>query len=562
MNKIIKYFCLATILIASCANPLPPSGGPPDKTPPVIRHTEPKDRALNFNKESVEIDFSKYMNNNSVQENIFISPSVQLKYDWSGKSLEIEFDEALDSNTTYALTLGTDYTDFRGNKPDQAFTLIFSTGSNLDSGRIKGKLYGEDFADVYIFAYNIDKLDEDTLNPAITKAQYRSQPGKDGSFGFNALKDGNYRIFAVKDQYKDELYNEGTDAFGAAVSDINMTQDSIPTLSFKIGGIIDKSGPMLYDVESVYDNKIIAGFDEDIDTSSVKAPAFIVQDSAGSEEIKIVSAYIKPDDPKKVEILLSEVPDTSKVWRLTISDDAENALKDLYGNIIQDTMKSAIFFASAEQDTSLAAILSIPAKDSATNINPLNDMQFVFSKGIDEASFTENLTFIKMDDSSAVEFELVKKADNIFNLMAKKELASEQWYKISFNLKDIKALSGRPMPDSLIQMRFKTLDIRNYSAVSGTVKNIPDSDSSDYYIILKKDKQHYTAKINTDRTWLFDKVPAGEYRIEIFHDSDGNGEYSYGDAFPYQFAEKFMIFDKKLTVKARWSIEDIVLEWK
>ena len=92
------FLLISTLIFSSCANSQPPSGGPPDTVPPAILENVPTDKTRHFSGKSVKIEFSKYMNRAQVNESIFISPSVKYQTDWSGKNLEIEFEEELDSN--------------------------------------------------------------------------------------------------------------------------------------------------------------------------------------------------------------------------------------------------------------------------------------------------------------------------------------------------------------------------------------------------------------------------------------------------------------------------------
>src|SRR3989339_777879 len=115
IRNIIISFLILILIIAGCANPIPPSGGLPDKTPPEIIEYEPANGTLNFSGNSITLNFNNYMDKNKVIDNVFISPNVPFTLDWSGKELEIEFTEPLTPNTTYALTLGTEYTDLKQN---------------------------------------------------------------------------------------------------------------------------------------------------------------------------------------------------------------------------------------------------------------------------------------------------------------------------------------------------------------------------------------------------------------------------------------------------------------
>src|SRR5688572_25224720 len=110
MIKTLLHIFSALILllaVAGCANPAPPSGGPPDTDPPEISSASIGSGTRNFSGESITLEFSEYVDKPRVNENIFLSPPKNLEFDWSGRELEIRFPEGLDPNTTYALTVGT-----------------------------------------------------------------------------------------------------------------------------------------------------------------------------------------------------------------------------------------------------------------------------------------------------------------------------------------------------------------------------------------------------------------------------------------------------------------------
>ena len=177
----LKYFLIAALLliIIRCAHQLPPDGGPVDKTPPEIIRVFPEDGSINFDEDYLEIEFSEYVDNRSVQDAIFISPAIEgLEYDWGGTELDISFTEPLKDSTTYTITIGTDAKDLNnGNKMEKAFNFVFSTGSKIDKGKIFGKVYDPKPSGIMIFAY---KKDTSVIRPTEMKPTYISQVGESG----------------------------------------------------------------------------------------------------------------------------------------------------------------------------------------------------------------------------------------------------------------------------------------------------------------------------------------------------------------------------------------------
>ena len=554
----IKIYTIFLLLLSSCAIRKPPSGGPPDTTPPVIVSTYPQNMTRNFSDDYVQIEFSKYMSKTQVIENIFISPEIKSNFDWSGKKLDIEFLENLKENTTYSITLGTDYTDIKGNKPEMSFSLIFSTGDVIDSCRIAGELIDEQPADAFIFAYRTTGIDADTLNPAHTKPSYRTQIGSSGMFLFSALKPGNYRIFAVRDKMKDNIYDYAIDNFGAYYKDIFTDDTTIPEINIKLGPPIDISGPMLYGVESLTERKVIAEFSESLDSTSIRKEAFSISDSGVTINIPIHSAFLEHGTANKIVLITETSPDTSRKWLLEVAKSGEYALRDSSGNIIQDTLSTAYFYASAEKEDYpvLSLVESIPS-DSTENV-PLNSyFDFVFDNNIKIISDSLKIKFTKTADNSEVEFSAKFPMENILRIRPEKALANLTDYRI-----EIKGIP--PNRDSLLSLNFVTDDERTYGGLAGIIR-----DSSGYkgqYLITLKssdsDLMYYT--VTKDTTWKFEHLPPGDYQLEISSDINENGKYDFGNPYPWEFAEKFMLLTGTIHIKPRWMVEDfkIIYEGK
>ncbi len=155
LNFVLTILALV-VIISGCANQIAPGGGEIDRVPPQIIEVAPLNGAVNFSDDHFEITFDKYVDKRSVQDAIFISPTIEkgLKYDWSGKTLDVYFKDSLKKNTTYTVTIGTDVKDLNNsNKMAEAFTFAFSTGLKIDKGIINGKVYDPNPDGVMVFAY-------------------------------------------------------------------------------------------------------------------------------------------------------------------------------------------------------------------------------------------------------------------------------------------------------------------------------------------------------------------------------------------------------------------------
>ena len=239
-----------------CAVNAPPSGGQLDTIAPEVIASFPVYGTKNFSGKKVKIQFSKYMDLSSVNSNVFIQPEVKSEFSWWRKTLTINFREDLKPNTTYSIQLGTDYKDWKRNKPKQAYSIIFSTGNEIDSSIIAGKVWGETESK-FVYAYSDLNHDFDTLNFANTKPDYKIQLAENGLFAFNALKPSNYRIIAVSDVRINGIYDPYIDEFGSYFKDVKLDSiiDNVQLrLGPKFDTLITDSTPTLMETDSISTN--------------------------------------------------------------------------------------------------------------------------------------------------------------------------------------------------------------------------------------------------------------------------------------------------------------------
>ncbi len=560
--QIVKIFGLLVFLLIfaifnSCAVIEAPSGGPKDTIPPEIRYSSIQRGTLNFEEKSITLRFSKYMDKGKVLENLSISPKTELKFDWSGKELEILFQKQLDTNTTYSLQLGTEYTDYYNVKPAEAFELIFSTGNKLDSGIISGKLIDERSAGAFIFVYNITNINADTLNFRHTLPNYRVQIGTSGEFRLGAIKDGKYRVFAIRDEFKNELYDDN-DAFGAPESDIVVKDAKSASLVLRIGPPVDKTPPELMSAEANYANIIVARFSESLDSNFVRSESFYLIDSANSNPIKINGVSFAGNN-RDVTIYTDEMLDSAKLYILTAFKLSEFSIRDTSGNLI-DSINMAKFNGYSRIDSTQPKINAYPFGDSVSNIAQNKYIRFIFSNPIDTASFRNSLTMKKLDSKNSIEYRILPFLNNVVRLEPIEIFEPETWYELILKSKTLKGLNGIYAQDTTIRLRFRTSDLRSLGNASGTVRGVDFCKDKLIITIFNKDKnKRYISKTDKDGKWNFSNIEPGEYSIEAFCDSNTDGLYSFGTAIPFSFSEPFFIVESKLNIRSRWNVEDFII---
>jgi len=303
-----------------------------------------------FSENTILIEFSEYVDRAKALQSIMITPAVKYEASWSGKELELAIIEPLQKNITYALSIGTDYADFAGNKPSQSHTIIFSTGNSLDSGMIQGNVFGQS-AGAYVFLLSAN--DTISFDPCKQSTTYKTQIGASGQFSFNALSMGTYRIYALQDMFKDGLYDIGTDGFAMASRDVSIPSES-QSITMKLSAPEDTLSPMLSMAMQTDKGMIEVRCTEPILPESINAKGFDLRDEAGNA-IMILSAY---GHYQKSQIIVIEHPIDQLPKRISLN--REFASKDSAGNFLMDTL-------------SQREILSREDKSPKPNIHSLSD---------------------------------------------------------------------------------------------------------------------------------------------------------------------------------------------
>jgi hypothetical protein len=369
----------------------------------------------------------------------------------------------------------------------------------------------------------------------------------------NALKPGKYRLFVVSDEFKDNKYTEGIDKYSSAPADVEVRDSIVPFVSLRIGNAIDLTPPALLDAESVHEKMFVARFSETLDTTNLSPDSFIIRNE-NNDIRKITGIIASQEDASKWYLRIDMPIDTNSTWNLYANN--ASVLKDSTGNNMQDSSAFCRLFASEQPDTNNIILRSFNLKDSTENIlmthYPTLSMSDVFSV-LDSSA----IEFIRMEDATPISFTpKVKGADLL--IIPGADYLSNKWHKLKIDLNKILCLNGTKPKDTVIAVRYKTEDVRNYVRCSGRVNLLPETDR---LVVVMKDSKgiRYYSTVSADSTWAVENLSEGEYSFEAFIDANGNGQYDYGTAFPFSFSEKFYLINKKVTLKKRWDTEDVML---
>jgi hypothetical protein len=548
---------------------MPPSGGPVDTVPPKIVATYPEPNTINFSDNKITLEFDKYVEETSVEGSVFISPSLGLlEFDWSGKKVEIRFLEKLRPNMTYVVNIGTDVVDLRNrNRMEKAYSLAFSTGESIDSGSISGQVYDEHPEGVMVFAYHLDSLTRKTIDPSVDKADYLTQSGRTGSFSLTHLGLGPYRLFAIRDEYKNLLYDVGVDQIGMYREDvvIDSVRPSFGNVNFQLTKE-DTTRPQLFTATAPNRSHVVLHFSKPLDPRRFHSEAFSIVDSLTGEHVQTRNGFVDLQNRSSVVLVTSDQkPEVG--YRVTV-----DSVFDTTGNAINSKLNSAKFEGASVPDTLAPRIVALSVRDSARQV-PLDvriEVRFddvVRQQEVEKAFSLFDSSGVRIggtfqwETSAAVEF------------VPGAELQSKAWYRLRLPLGSIIDLAGNRGRDSVIVIHFETVDKDQFGSLEGEVvdetgrqvSTTPSAGKLQAPIIVRakgiigKDRGAYEARLLGPGKFQIPEITEGSYIVSAFRDDDNNGTYSYGRPFPFQPSELFAFYPDTVKVRARWPVEGVVL---
>ena len=537
--------------IAGCANQMAPVGGEVDKIPPEIIESYPKDRTTNYNDNYIELKFSEYVDKLSVQSSVFISPALLhgINYDWSGKSVTLEIKDTLQVNTTYTVTVGTEVMDLNNrNKMVQPFTFSFSTGDKIDTAKISGKVYDPKVDGVMIYAYQTSG----ELEVAKQKPNYVSQVGKNGSYSIVGLRDGEYKVLAIRDNMLDMLYQKNDDEFGVQSTKIELTptNTTVEHVDFFLSKE-DTIAPKLTAAFMKDRSHFVIEFSEGVDSSKLNSTNYALVDTTTKKNI--LPKYFYKLDSKPNQFYLA-FDDTSSFKDYVLT---AKGFEDLHANKTDSDKISFVY--KTEKDTFpnklMKAFGDLP-DDKVDFEKPVVNIQF--ADGIDLSDVVKRIS-IQDAKKSLVDFNTRKVDDVLFDLSISSKLKAGSEYFVKFNAKDLQDLSFKNI-DTVYQSKYVTSTELDFGGVSGSVES---SDSTLVTVLetVATPKRVYQQKNDAKKKFDFKKVVPGKYFVWTYRDKNKNGKYDTGVITPFKFAEDFRFYNDTLNLRARWPVGDVLIHF-
>lgn len=507
------------VLFSSCATPVPPTGGPQDRTGPEIVETSPANETVNFDGREIRITFSKFVNRSSLLGAINIEPDLAIGYDinWRRKTAIIEFDRSLPDNTTVIIKIGTELTDTNNNRMPAPYDLAISTGPEIDDGRVTARVRsaidGISDSGIHIFLYR-EPFD------LSARANYVAQTDTAGRVQFSYLAEDSYKAIWVDDTNRNRIWDQDREL-------AQPFHDSTFTIQrgeeFDLGTIyVDKPdtiSPELRGVGLLTEEILRMRFSEEIywdDDSGIQ-----VQDTLGGVYSEVLPLYLLPRDPF---ILIAQSFDPLPMEDyFTLQLDG---FTDRAGNPARIVIDP--FEGSSQPDTIRTRIIGDNAEPGLFIDEPL---VIGYNKFIEDNDIVDSLRVVEGDRmiEDWPHYEVDRHRLKIF--------PDGQWESgITYQF-----LVWNPDREQLRPYE-PTIWQRNQLGAIEFVIDPDTLDNFEYFLTIYDDDD---GKIHMDTTFTetfeIDNLPPLSYTVIVFRDDNRTGRWNPGSVIPFQAPEPYFV---------------------
>lgn len=525
----IVFYCLQ-----ACANPLAPTGGPRDETPPaVVDEDSSPNFQTNFEKQRIELTFDEWVQVSDIFQQVVVSPPLESQLDITlrKRTVRVDFadDEVLKENVTYTINFGEAVKDLTERNPAENLRFVFSTGDFLDSLTISGTVIDAQTAepqeDIRVMLY-------ENLSDTVVRTErpfYFAKTDKFGKFKLENVKEGTFRGFALKDGDLNYLFNQANEAIGFPDTLVQITGDT--TLDLTIRLFTEAQPYRIQDVDSTIYGLLKINFSEN-------PKAELLDLSYDTLDQQVIYEYDK---------------DTLKVWY----DQSDRRNWSLY--IRQDTLLSDTIRVSPGDRGAYMSETTFKVLGGGTGkrFKPSEPLLLNFNQPI--ASVDTSLLFL-YEDTLRTRLQ----ADIHFDTLANKQLRLKYpWregmiYALEILPGAVTDLYGLTNQDSIIKDYQANL-YKNYGNLNLSLVGF---DSTSQYIMellgrsdvmvarwIASGSEQYERTLST--------LSAGKYTIRIITDVNRNGRWDTGEYDSQRQPEP--IYSRPLEeVRANWDVEATV----
>lgn len=508
-----------------CATQGRPSGGPKDTTPPkVVESKSTQNYQTNFEQREIIIEFDEFIKLKNVFKNVLISPPMLNFPEISerGKKLRIKFNplENIRKDATYTINFGDAITDFHEGIPYPNYRFVFSTGDEIDSLTISGKVI--DFKTKKPLN-NIPVILYDNLEDSIIYKErpfYFAKTDENGLYEIPNVKSDTFQIFAIDDQNLNYYLDQESESIAFLDSSFVITDSFKQKINLELA-LVEPKLKITDKISEPY-GKVTFKFNK---------PALDIP-----FQILDTIDYISSIDAEGLYIWYSNFPDSS-----------------IHINVLEDSL--VLKLKSYQLDTSSfipkITRTTVSATDAAA---PGKWQEILFNTPI----IRINRDSIRLLDTSQTAIKYQIKIDSIDQrkLLLKGSWKENNTYQISILPNAIE--NFYTLQNDSISL---TASIGEKAKFGNLYPTLSSLDSTQQYLIslTKSDAiiDQLIIQNKSSQKLIFENLKPGKYKIKVIEDRNRNKKW---DAANYQTkakAEFFMELELP-DLRANWDDESII----
>lgn len=524
------------ILLTTCAKFVPPTGGEKDIIPPKLVSSVPKDKTKNYKGNRITLVFNELVDSKSLKQELIITPEPKSNYKVKNKGevVELDFENKLDSNTTYTLNFAGGIKDLNEQNKTQNLKLVFSTGNEIDSlgiaGEVKSLFTKKELLGITVGIYSTTK--KDSLPLLKQKPTYFTKTDSSGKFKFENLKSDKYRIIAFEDENNNLKFDNKKEQFGFRSDTLVLTQNLVNKnlIAFPYDTIAPK-----YKRYNQKENEYSLRFDEDIYRAAV------VFD-------KISDSLIYKVEKDEIKFFNTIALIDSLGIKVIFSDSLLNT----------DTLTHKLFFKPKTENIktkkTTQQTLKIAVKPAPKSLI-LPKEGYVFSFDYPLIKLDTSKIKVRDDTLKVLNFDFELKNQLELSIKPKGEVTSKLVVKIEQGA----FVDMNEDSNSVIEIENSLLKINETGVLAGRVG---DSNISGSFIfqLLEAETRKLIKELNEGKsTFLFEYVLPNSYVIRVIEDKNKNGIWDTGNFAKWQQPENIYLLKEPVKVKANFEFRDIII---
>jgi hypothetical protein len=524
LNILSAFFLV--LIIFGCANRQLPQGGPRDHDPPKLLKATPPNTTRNFKAKEIRLDFDEFFKLFSQYTEITMSPAPAKlpEYTISKKSLVIKLKDTLEKNTTYVINFGKAIQDVNESNILKNFTYVFSTGSHIDSlsvsGTVINNLTQEREKEVTVMLFT---LKQDSLLFGKKKPTIYTSTDTAGNFTLNNLHSDNYRIYALKENSPNRIYDNDAELIAFSKNALRLTKDTA-NIELKLFRQTPEKF-RLVDNRFDGDGKMFFTFNRKLEN-----PSLVVTYPPGFDNQKIVD--------------FSKTKDTATVFMRNMDFDSIRMV------LFDNNKPLDTFYKKKGRKESFQRFLTFQYNiNRDDNLKPGTDLTIKTNLPIE--TFDPSLISLKEDSTEVSNFTILKDPVDTRLFTLKYRWKQNDNYTLTINesaFTDIYGDKNKRLP----LRRFKVDKPENYSVLN-LVVTVPDTSKAYIVELLNEQKTLLRSDVIRKSTTIsYKNYITGKYRVRVVYDDNKNGVWDSGNVKRRIQPENIWVDETIITLRPNW----------